>query len=115
MKRVALVGLAILLVVGAFVLTKQMKTTASDSKDAETAAFLRAQFFTWFHDNKEYPPSLEHVWNHGAMREYRMKYGVPDERRMIFCYTSHSNWYELSFTNFGAVRTQIGSNGVVVR
>jgi hypothetical protein len=115
MRRVAFVGLAVFLVVGVFMLTKQMKHTASDSKDATTAAVLREQLFAWYSDNKEYPPSLESVWSRGAMREYRMKYDVADERRMIFSYTSHSNWYELSFTNFGAIQIQIGSNGIVLR
>jgi hypothetical protein len=115
MKRLTLAICVVVLVIGALVLVRQMQSTASDSKDAETAAKLREQLYAWFQDNKEYPLSLEQVWNQGAMRDYRTKYGVPDERRTIFSYTSHSNWYELSFTNFGAIQTQIGSNGVAVR
>jgi hypothetical protein len=115
MKKLIFAALAIVLTMGAVILVRQMQSTARDSNNATLASKLREQLHIWFEEKNEYPTSLEQVWNQSAMRDYCVKYSIPDERRMIFTYTTHSNWYELSFTNFGALQTQIASNGVVIR
>ena len=102
----------ILIVLGAIYFAKISRQNGVDSNNATLASTLRVQLGTWFEEKREYPHSLEEIWNNAAMRDYSKQYVIPEEQKTIFTYTGHSNWYELSFTNFGALKTQIGSNGL---
>lgn len=107
--------LMLIFVFGGVALFKGMRRNQDDSSNATLASVLRSPLMQWFDEKGEFPASLDAVWNGPLMQEYREKYSIPDECRFAFTYSGHSNWYEMTFTNFGNLHTQIGSNGIVLK
>jgi len=114
MKKTMLFVLTAGLALLAFLLIKQLRNISVDSRDENLAAELRTELAGWFEIHKEYPPSLDDVWKQTTLHNYFEKYGVPPDRQNIFHYSSHGNWYELQYTNFGALHNEVGSNGLVL-
>ena len=92
----------------------RIRKIGEDSADASLASVLRAELEGSFLKDKQYPATLAEVWTQQEVTEYRAKYNVSNSDWEKFEYTCHGNWYELSFTNFGSVKTIVGSNGIVI-
>src|SRR2546425_13024622 len=88
-----------------------MRRTATDSKRSSLASQLGEGLQIWFEENRQYPESLERIWQGERMRRYSDKYGLDSAQRAGFRYTARGNSYELVFTGFGNIYTEMGTNG----
>ena len=110
-----------LLTVGAVIITAtitvlvaiiQRTNLRRDSGVDYLAAELRARLTVWYSEKGTYPETLDEIWSQPGLMDVMSHYTNLRGKMDRFQFKGSGNTYELSFTNFGGLTIQRGSNGV---